>query len=178
MTKWKIKSSKYIVDNPWIKVRRDGIQIKDQVLDYYIVEERDGVVAVALTDNDEVVLIDQYKIGASSDVLSLPSGYYEDKHEGHMHTAKSELQEEAGYKAKKFNKIGSFYRSPGRHTQKVHVFLASDLTPVERELEVDEEEIKVVLIKFDKVLGMIKQNKIKDMETVASILMVKEYLKR
>jgi ADP-ribose pyrophosphatase len=176
MKDWEVKSSKYLIDNPWIKVRKDDIQIKDEVLDYYVVEERDGVVVVALTEKKEIVLINQYKIGVSENALSLPSGYYEEKHGGYEYTAASELQEEAGFKAKRFKKIGSFYRAPGRHTQKVHVFLAEKLSPVKRKLEVDEEGIEVKLIKFGKVIEMIKSNDIKDMETIASVLMVKEFL--
>lgn len=177
MKDWKVKSSKYLIKNPWIKVRRDDIQIEDEVLDYYIVELKDDVIVAGLKEKDEFLFVRQYRPAANITSIELPAGYI-DKHESGEDAARNELREETGYEPKIITYLGELHRSPTRIKQKQKVYFAEDLVWKGQELEIDEKHLEVLPIKINEAIKMIKKGKITDMATVASVYMVNEYLKK
>jgi len=172
-TSWKVKKSRYVLENPWIKVRRDDVDVGGEVLDYYILEEGPDVIIAALTSKNELLFNKTFKAGIWDNVIELPAGYI-DKGNTPRQVALSELREETGYVASKLKKVGELYRSPLRSTQVTSVFLAQDLSFKGQDLEVDEKQNKVVKIKVEKALKMIKKGEIKDMASVAAVLMVEK----
>lgn len=175
MADWDIKSSKYLIDNPWIKVRRDDTEVKGKILDYYIVELTNDVIVGGLTEKEELLFVKMYRPGIKKATIELPAGY-KDKGKSYKQTALDELEEETGHKAGKIKKIGEFYRSPARMTQVTRAYLATDLEWVGQSLEIDEEELEIIPIDLKKAVKMIEKGEIKDMATIATMLMIKNYL--
>ncbi|TMB96938.1 MAG: NUDIX hydrolase, partial [Chloroflexi bacterium] len=97
--------------------------------------KREIVVAVVpLDENGDVLLVRQYRLAAEAALLEVPAGIV-DEGEDIEAAAQRELQEEAGYRAERLEKLTGFFVSPGFCTEFVHVFLATDL--IESGLDAD-----------------------------------------
>lgn len=173
---WKLKTSKYLVDNPWIKVRRDDVQISGKVIDYYFIELKDDVIVAGRNDKNEFLFVKQYRPASEITTIELPAGYI-DTHESPKHAAKNELLEETGYEPQKLTYIGKLHRAPTRIKQEQKVFLAEDLVWKGQNLEKDEEHLEVITMTLSDAVDMIKEEKITDMATVSTIFIVKQFLK-
>ena len=63
--KWKVLHSEYLIQRPWLTVRKDEVQLPDGRInpEYYIFECRDGVNIIAITKTGEIILERQYRHG-------------------------------------------------------------------------------------------------------------------
>lgn len=165
---------KYILDTPWLKVRKEEVKFGNKTLDYYFVDQPDDVVVVPLTDKGEIIFIDTYRPGVKKRLLELPAGFIDENHEAPRHAAIQELQEETGYKAGKVKLIGKFYRSPNRSKLMGRIYLASELSEGKHKREVDE-DIRLKIIKAKEAYEMIKAGKFMDAGTLIALLYLQPY---
>jgi len=93
-----------------------------------IVHHPGGAAVVALDDQDRVCLLRQYRHAAGGWLWELPAGKLE-PNEAALLTAQRELVEEGGVSAREWESLGAFFPSPGVLTEKVHLFLATAVTP-------------------------------------------------
>jgi ADP-ribose pyrophosphatase len=93
----------------------------------FIVHHRGSAVMMPVDDRRRILLVRQYRLPAQSLLWELPAGSV-DPGEKPLQTAKRELKEETGYRAKKWKKLVSFFPSPGFLTEKMTIYLATDLT--------------------------------------------------
>jgi ADP-ribose pyrophosphatase len=100
----------------------DGFEIKRM-----IVHHRGSAVMMAVDDRKRVLLVRQYRLPAQRFLWELPAGSI-DQGEKPLQTAKRELKEETGYRAKNWKRLVSFFPSPGFLTEKMTIFLATGLT--------------------------------------------------
>jgi 8-oxo-dGTP pyrophosphatase MutT (NUDIX family) len=99
-----------------------------------------GAVAVVAHDDEHVWLVRQPREAAGEEaLLEIPAGKLDVEGEPPLETAKRELAEEIGKAAERWTELGSFYTSPGFTDEVIWLFVATELTDVERP-EVDEEE--------------------------------------
>lgn len=93
-----------------------------------------GVMIVALTKNEELLLVEQYRVPMKARVLELPAGLAGDiagaEGEDFAIAAHRELLEETGYEAGKMERLTSGPTSPGLANEVVTIFLATDLNRV------------------------------------------------
>ena len=172
MTKWKKIESKKIYQNPLFTTEMHLVELPNgkQISDYLYLNAKDGANIVAITEKEELILIEQYKYAINKTILTTPGGLADSKKENLLHTAKRELLEETGYVAKKITKIGEFYPLPGNVTQKTFVFLATGCYKKSSKLSLDETEfIKVKLIPLSKLNKLIKENKLNDSMSLAAL---------
>jgi ADP-ribose pyrophosphatase len=94
----------------------------------FIVHHRGSAVMMPVDDRKRVLLVRQYRLPAERFLWELPAGSV-DEGEKPLQTAKRELKEETGYRAKNWKKVISFFPSPGFLTEKMTIFLATGLTP-------------------------------------------------
>ena len=94
----------------------------------------EAAVIVAITDADEVVLVEQYRVPLGRACLELPAGLIGDETEGEpiVAAANRELEEETGYRAGRIEPLGFFYSSPGMVTEGFTLVRAHDLQRVGR----------------------------------------------
>src|SRR4051794_14612861 len=94
-----------------------------------------AVAIVAITNDDRVVLVEQFRIPAGQRVIEIPAGLSGDtpgtEGEPLLESAKRELLEETGYEASRWTELGRGYSSPGLSDELIAVFLAEDLAKVE-----------------------------------------------
>ncbi len=131
-----------------------------------VVEHR-GAVAAIPVKGDKIILIRQYRYPVDEVIYEIPAGTRE-KDETPDETMARELEEEIGYRAGKLTHLFTFYSTPGFTTEKISIYLAEELEPVERKPEQDE-NIEVVEVEKEKILEMIKNGEIRDGKTIAAL---------
>ncbi len=104
-----------------------------------------GALAVPVTPEGKLVLVDQYRIPLQQRLLEFPAGTVESD-ESPAVTIEREIKEEIGYHAKKWRDLGKFALAPGYSDEYIYPFLATDLEKLETPPAQDEDEdIEVVL---------------------------------
>ncbi|HEX9076302.1 MAG TPA: NUDIX hydrolase [Anaerolineae bacterium] len=171
-----ITHSQYLYRGKVLKLRLDDVRLanKNMVI-REIVEHRGAVVVVPLDAQDRVLMVRQYRSAAAREMLELPAGTLEEGEDPAM-CATRELKEETGYLAGQWQPLGYFYSSPGFSTEKMHLFLARQLTSSEATPEEDE-AITVELVPFAQALEKIDQGDILDAKTIVGLLRVWKLLK-
>jgi 8-oxo-dGTP pyrophosphatase MutT (NUDIX family) len=121
-----------------------------------IVERPESVLILPVGQNETVLLIEEYDLGAEAWQLTLPGGKVVDSTlEGLRRQAEIELREETGYRAGRLEKLLDFYSHPGYVAHKVHLFVAYDLEWEPLEME-EEEEIWVQAFSLQEALAATK----------------------
>jgi ADP-ribose pyrophosphatase len=141
---WPVISSTELVRGRLVTVRTDKVRMPGNELAERDVVIHPGAVAVlALDDAQQVLLIRQYRHPVGQLLWEIPAGLRDVAGEPPWSTARRELLEEAGYRAREWRVLADYYSSPGFSTERLRVFLARDLEvvpPAERDfVPVDEE---------------------------------------
>ncbi len=134
-----------------------------------VVEHSDCVAVVALDEQDNVLLVRQFRHAVDRFLLEIPAGGI-DPGEEPIDSVRRELQEEIGYFPRKIDKLGGFYSIPGYGTEYLHCFLAADLVP-SRLMAEDTDDIELVSISLDEIPRLIASGEICDGKTIAALLM-------
>ncbi len=165
---WKTVSSKEIFNHPRLTLIEDEIILPNGHKISYLRFKDDGSCAVTIiAKKDGKILIQrEYSYPPNQQLFQFPGGAVpanEKPEEG----ANRELMEEMGYRANKLELLGSYLMNNRRSTQKMYVFLASDL--IKESLEQDvEEKIESFWFSEDEIARMIKNGKIINVHSLAS----------
>ena len=137
-----------------------------------IVEHPGGAVVLPVFENNEILLIKQYRHPIEMEVIELAAGKLE-KGEDPLECAQRELQEETGYAAKTWTKLTSMISTPGFCNEILHIYLAQDVFQSEKgqTLEEGEASIQLIRLSFADALGMIERQEITDGKTIVGIMM-------
>ncbi len=119
-------------------------------------------------DDPQLLLIKQYRYAALEFLYEIPAGRLE-PNEAPEVCARRELQEETGCTAGTLEHMHTMFTTPGFTDEKIHLFLAYDLTRGEANREADE-FISVEVIPLTAALDMIRDGRIKDAKTALGIL--------
>jgi ADP-ribose pyrophosphatase len=160
-------SSKTIYKGRIFDVRIDEISEGDIEYKREIVVHRGSAVIVPVFDDGTVALVRQYRHAAGKYLLEVPAGSL-DEGEDPQTGAMRELEEEIGYRAGKIEKIAEFYVSPGFLTEKMFVYLATELTETSQNLEEDE-LIEIERLTFEQALAKIRSVEIEDAKTIVGL---------
>jgi ADP-ribose pyrophosphatase len=134
---WDVLKSKYIVRDEWLTLRADRCQTPNGRLvePYYVFEFPEWVTIVAITNNEEVALVRQYRHGIRKTLLELPCGVVTEDDASPIQAARRELLEEVGYISNGFIETGRISANPANHTHLTHCFLATEATRPEKVFE-------------------------------------------
>ncbi|MDE3063965.1 MAG: NUDIX hydrolase, partial [Acidobacteriota bacterium] len=116
-----------------------------------------------------IVVERQYRHAANQFLWELPAGKL-DPGEEPLAGAQRELEEETGYRAKRWKPLVEYFASPGFLGESMKVFLAEGLIPGDAHPEEDE-EIELRLVKLSDAVKMIEQGAILDGKTLTSVLL-------
>lgn len=159
-----------------LSLREDLVQLPNNSTSKREVVQHNGAVGiVALNENNEIVLVKQFRAGIRRVTLELPAGKLELGEEP-LECGKRELEEETGYKANSFKKLVSFATSPAILEEIIHIFLASDL--YEGKTNPDEDEfVETVTVSLNQAKKLISTGEIEDGKTIIGIFLALEHLK-
>ena len=129
-----------------------------------------SVVVVPHLPDDRLILVRQYRHAVKESLWELVAGGME-RGESPRQSARRELLEETGYRARVLKPLLEFYPSPGILSEKMHLVEAWDLTPSQGQPDADE-RIEVGFFAVGKVLEMIKNGEIRDGKTLVGILLL------
>lgn len=165
----KTVSSETVFEGRIIKVKVDKVVMPDgKEAQRELVKHPGGVGIVAITENDEIILVKQYRKPLDKAIYEIPAGKL-DAGEHHRVCGVRELEEETGLSAKVFDYMGFIYPSPGFTDEVTHVYLAKELT--QGETHPDEDEfLDVEKVPFEKALKMVLDGEINDAKSVFGIL--------
>ncbi len=173
--KEKILSTKDIFSGRVFKVKVHAVELPDKKASTReIVEHNGGVGVIAVTPEREVFMVSQYRIAADAMMLEIPAGKLE-KGEDPYDAGMRELEEETGYKAKELIPLGSYYATPGYCTEKLVIYLATELEYKGQHLD-DGEFLNVSKYSLDELYDMVMNNEIYDCKTAIAILKAKAIL--
>jgi len=125
---------------------------------------------VPMLNNQEVVLIRQYRHAIREFIWEIPAGTL-DAGESPLNCAKRELIEETGYSANNWHQLATITPLPGCSDERIHIFMASDLKLAEQRLD-DDEMLNVHPVRFQDALQMILTGEIKDGKTISGLFLV------
>ncbi len=148
-------------------LRVDDIREGDIEYKREIVVHKGSAVIVPIFDDGTVALVRQYRHAAGKFLLELPAGSLEIGEDA-LVGAIRELEEEVGVIAGRVEKLTEFYVSPGFVTEKMHLFLATELTETEQKLDGDE-IIELERIALPRALDMIDGGLIEDAKTIIGL---------
>ncbi|MHB1552275.1 MAG: NUDIX hydrolase [Vulcanimicrobiaceae bacterium] len=176
---WRVTASSYAIDTRFLRLRKDSIELPDGTLieDYYVRESRGFAIVFAMTPDERVVLVRQYKHGIGRVLLELPAGSIDPGEEA-LDAATRELAEETGYEASSVEYVRGFVADPTNSNTIAHLFLARGARrTLDQNLDVTE-AIDVELASFDELRAMVRDGTIDCMPHVASIYAVLDLIDR
>ncbi len=152
---------------------RKMVEVKGKVREYHIVEH-DGAVAIIACENGAITLVRQTRPAVGKRLLEIPAGSLE-KDESPLACAKRELAEETGWRAKTWHKLGELYLAPGYSSERLHLYLATDLSMGEQHLD-DSEDIEVIHVPLTEAFAMAEAWVLKDAKTVAALFHLRAWM--
>ena len=167
--KWRILNQEYLYEKQFLTIRKDTVELPNKTIikDYHIIENRDWVNVIAITDEGLFVFEKQYRYAYGEEVWELPAGKLE-KGENSYDAGIRELEEEVGLRAESLIDMGEMYPSCGYTDEIIHLYIAHNVTKVPRHLDEDE-NIDIYYFSIDEVEEMIMKGQIKDAKTISLV---------
>ena len=155
-------SSEYISNHKYFTARKDKYETSNgKVVDeYFVVELPPSACAMAITANNEVVLVKQFRYPVNDSMIELPGGFVDDG-EQPLQGITRELMEETGYVFDSINYLGMTAANPGVLNNYTHFFIAlGGVKTSEQSLDANE-EIEILLKPLEEVKRMLEQHEIR-----------------
>jgi ADP-ribose pyrophosphatase len=144
--------------------------------DWECIRHPGGAVAVPVTEDGQLVLVRQYRFAAQGRLLEFPAGTVEPD-EDPATTVEREIEEETGYRAHQWQKIGKFFVAPGYSDEIIHVFLAQNLEKVEvPPPQDDDEDMETILMTPQALEQAILDGEPVDAKSICSLLLARPFL--
>ena len=145
-----------------------------KVAELEIAHHPGGAAVVAIDAEGRVCLLRQFRHAAGGWLTELPAGKL-DGGEPPLECARRELAEEAGVSARRWEKLGEFYSSPGVLTEVIHLFLAHDLEPVDASPE-EHEVLEASWVPVQEAMDLAASGRLQDAKSVIGLLWARERL--
>lgn len=172
MTGFRALDEDPIYDGWVIKVAKGRFEAPDGTVFERDVVHHPGAVAIVPIIDSDVVLVKQYRSALDNHLLEIPAGLRDVTGEPLADTARRELIEEVGFAAGSLELLTSVHNSVGFCDEQIHIFLGTDLSPVERELTDSPEELEMEILRVPLLDAeqMILRGEITDAKTVIGVL--------
>lgn len=160
--KWKTIASEYLFDDTWLRARKDTCERPDGkiVSPYYVMEYPTWVTAVALTEDEKVILVKQYRHALEEVCIETPGGCVDDTDANYDVAIQRELLEETGYAFNKVTYLGRTSSNPSTNNNLMHMYLLQGGKKVQEQQLDHNEDIEVMLVTLAELKDMLERNEI------------------
>jgi len=175
--KFKIASSEELLNHPQQRIVSDRLIFPSGNEYEYVYRKTEGkrvVLIVAITPDNQVVLVRQYRHPLRREVLDIPGGIV-DEGELFEEAALRELREETGYVGDKAKLIGKLAVNPAASDLVARFCLAQNVTKVGEPLNTDAEQTAPVLIPLSEISQTLSDGKIESIFAVAGLMLALPY---
>ena len=168
---WQVEQSEYIHTLPWFTVRKEAIRMENggTIPNYFIFEYPDWVNVVAVTTDNQLVLIRQYRHGIAGVHYELCAGVV-DPDEDPLVAAQRELLEETGFGGGHWEPLMTLSANPGTHSNLTHAFLATGVELKQAQHLESTEEITVHLVSLERAIAIINSGEMMQSLHLAPLL--------
>lgn len=169
--------SKSVFTGNIVEVKQDIISLPNgKTTGREIVVRGEATAVVPIDEENNVILVKQYRHPMGAISLEIPAGMLEEGEDLEV-CALRELEEETALKGNKITHISSFYPTLGFCTERIHLYLVTDLT--EGTLNLDEDEfVEVHKMPLDDAIELIYNGEIVDGKTIIGLLACKRFLQK
>ena len=161
-------STREVYRNRWMRVREDEILRSNGQRGIYGVVEKDDCATILPLDQGRVWLVEQFRYAIQERALELPQGGWEMEVDDPEELARGELREEIGMNAAQMIPLGTTWIAYGYARQLQHVYLATGLTPTERDPDAEEHDMVVRTVPIADFEQMMLTGAIRDTCTIAA----------
>jgi len=145
-------------------------------LDLAVIRHPGAAAVVAIDEGRRVAMIRQYRYAVGGYLWEIPAGC-RNSNENPRQCAERELLEEAGLRARRWNRLGAIFTIPSFCDEKIDLFLARELSPGHAKTDADE-VISMQKISLEKLFTMIQDGQIVDAKTIVALNRTRELLGR
>ncbi|MDE1846370.1 MAG: NUDIX hydrolase [Candidatus Micrarchaeota archaeon] len=167
---------KTVYKDKFLTIKERQVVVRGKSITMHSYLQEDVVVIIPLLKNGNLLMERQFRHGVDAYVLEFPAGLIE-KGERRSFSAKRELEEETGYKARRIKYLFSEFSSVATSKRMFHYFFASNLERGKKKFD-DTEIIETLELSPSRLMKMIAQNKIKDHKTITGILYYNNFIKK
>ena len=173
LQKWSVAASKIVLADKWINLRADQVVTQRGVtLDpFYVLAYPDWAAVVAITDQDQLVLVRQYRHGTGEIGLELPGGVVDREDADPRAAAIRELAEETGFACTNMRHVASLAANPALQTNWLHMFLAEGAARAGAARPEASEDLTVELVAIADVLAGLSSGLISQSMHVSAIVL-------
>jgi 8-oxo-dGTP pyrophosphatase MutT (NUDIX family) len=156
--KWTILSSEYLIRRPWLTARRDHVKLPTgaELPEYYVLEYPDWINVIAITEDEQFVLVRQYRHALGRTCYELCAGVCE-KDEEPIESAKRELLEETGFGGGDWQELMATSANASTMTNLTHSFLATGVKKISEQHLDDGEDLSVHILSKNEVRAMLER---------------------
>ena len=169
-------SSEQLVDGVLLRAFRDEVRLPDDETSVREWIDHPGASAIVpVFEDGRTLLVRQFRYPPRRTFLEVPAGKLDTPNEDPEAVAARELEEETGWRAGRFEHVGTAYPCIGYSNEQIHVFTAHDLGRSTQSLA-DGEFVEVVEMDFDEALTRARRGDLKDMKTVTALVYAATHL--
>jgi len=171
--KWKTISSKQGADLKIFQVRHDKIlnPRNGKTIEATVLEAADAANVVAITPENKILMVQQYRFGTQKFTIEIPGGLVESG-EPNLAAVQRELQEETGYTSTDWSFLGTVESNPVFMNSYVHHWLAKDVKRTDIPQLDDGEDIQILELTIEEIKEYIKAGKIAHPHTISALVRV------
>lgn len=160
--------SEMIYEGKVINLRKDKVKVISGESYREVIEHKGAVCVLAMTDDNKIVMVKQYRKPAKRVMLEIPAGKI-DEGEKPLDAAYRELKEETGFTPKEIKELFSFYPAVGYSEEVIYLYIARGLEPGETDFD-ETEAIDIEFMDLEILYQMVVDKKIQDGKTIMAIL--------
>lgn len=176
---WPVLESTDLHRDDWVvALRADRIRRPDrpdgEPFRRLVLEHPGAVVVLALDEEERVCCLSQYRHAAQRRFVELPAGLCDEPGEEPLAVGRRELREEAGVDAGSWTTLGTTFSSPGISTERMHFFVARDLTTADRgdfDPEHEEADMDVFWVPFVDLYAAVVEGRVTDAPLALAVLL-------
>ena len=169
LKRWNKLNEKVLFQNKHWTYKLDQFEIEGVVKsEYHYVHSPGSTMVIPKLNNLKILLTNQFRYLNQKESLEFPCGSI-DGNLTREQNALKELREETGYRAGQMTKLHEFWMSPGILKERMHLYLATELSPGEQALDVGE-RIEPIIATLDDAMTMTRDGRIQDAKTLVALL--------